>query len=445
MLNLGIRIAIPICALMGSMVADVVIVIYKLKQGSMIGYVTTNQPWINTERQFEQIAAVVTEQIAELLCAPTLVVDSHGTVIAHSEAYPTNYGSQQAIPVPEQNYLRVPVCLQGQPSEVIVGAPLNGEVISARLTQVLVERVISQTNAVRQPSHQHELKNSFIYNLLHGLIDDEAVILREAKILGMDLAPPRAVILIDAAKYILNSTPKEQRESADAQVRRRAQHIIGSIISFFHLPNDTICAYIGDGEIAVLKASDSKNLCIWVNHENALEQLNPSWMNLGALQRAGEDLLHRLHDDTSATISMGIGRYHPGVCGLARSYQDARAALSLGRRFQSQNGVYCLDRLGIAAFVGLSDERTKIELATYLLSPLDHAPDLLRTLDVFFKEDCVPSTTAHRLSVHRNTLSYRLDKITSLIGLNPRRFDDAVQIRLALLLRSFRNTAPTVE
>ncbi|WP_369128003.1 helix-turn-helix domain-containing protein [Ligilactobacillus salivarius] len=40
--------------------------------------------------------------------------------------------------------------------------------------------------------------------------------------------------------------------------------------------------------------------------------------------------------------------------------------------------------------------------------------------------------------MHRNTLNYRLDKIASLIGLDPRRFDEAVQIRLALLLRKLQ-------
>jgi carbohydrate diacid regulator len=94
--------------------------------------------------------------------------------------------------------------------------------------------------------------------------------------------------------------------------------------------------------------------------------------------------------------------------------------------------------LGIAAFIGVADEQTKIELATNLLSPLNHEPELLATLDAFFAEDCCPSSSAGKLSIHRNTLSYRLDKITLLTGLDPRRFDDAVQIRLALLMRRLR-------
>jgi len=59
------------------------------------------------------------------------------------------------------------------------------------------------------------------------------------------------------------------------------------------------------------------------------------------------------------------------------------AALSLGCRFHGCNEVHCLDRLGIAAFIGVSDQQT-IELATYLLSPLDHEPELLATLGGLF-------------------------------------------------------------
>lgn len=289
--------------------------------------------------------------------------------------------------------------------------------------------------------NQADLKNRFIYNLLHGLVHDEAAIVRDANILGLDFTPPRAVILISAADYILAATDARQGETSDSQIRRRAQTIVSSIVTFFHLPNDTICAYLGDGEIAVLKASDTKNLVSWVDQRDVPDHSSSSWANLSALKRAGNALRQHLHADTGISISVGIGRYHPGICELARSYQDARAALSLGRRFHGQNGVYCLDGLGIAAFVGVSDEQTKIDLATHLLSPLNHAPELLETLDIFFAQNCCPSATATALSIHRNTLSYRLDKINALTGLNPRQFDDGVQMRLALALRSLRTTS----
>ncbi len=191
--------------------------------------------------------------------------------------------------------------------------------------------------------------------------------------------------------------------------------------------------------MCILKASDTKNLDLWTDCDDISKALNCSWANLAALKRAANALLLRLRSDTGGgSIDIGIGRYHPGVQGLARSYEDARVALSLGSRFQGHNRVHCLGELGIAAFVGVADEATKVDLAKYLLSPLDHEPELLTTLNTFFLENCCPSSTAKQLLIHRNTLGYRLDKIFSLTGLDPRKFDNAVQMRLSLLLRSLQ-------
>jgi carbohydrate diacid regulator len=271
---------------------------------------------------------------------------------------------------------------------------------------------------------------------LQGAGADDTTILQEARLLGLELATPRAVLLIDAKAYILESYPHEQGEVDETREQRRAQLVISSIVSFFHLPNDTICTYIGNGEIVVLKASNTKNLLPWVERGVMLDDDHSTWANLAALKQAGEALLQHLQGDISSPVSIGIGRYHPGAGGIAHSYQDARAALAVGRRYDSTCGVHCLNRLGIAAFVGISDEKTKQELAAHLLSPLDHEPELLDTLQVFFAQNCCPSATARRLVIHRNTLTYRLQKVTLLTGLDPRRFDDATQIHLALLLRA---------
>jgi carbohydrate diacid regulator len=381
---------------------------------------------LTTNAQFERVAKVVAERVAQLLCAEVFVVDHNSIAIASSNPKLVGLCVNRILEKFALHYLRVSMTFDTKIGEVIISKPHNGEEISPRLVQVIVELVVNQTTVIDELPNQHQFKNKFIYDLLHGLID-EATVLQYSKLLGFDLTPPRAVILIDAADYILG------KATSEGQIQRQATLVISSVVSFFHLPSDTICAYLGDGEVAVLKASDTKNLSTWANRGDVPEQC--SWANLTALKRAAGGLLKRLRGDTGASISIGIGRYHPGIRGLAQSYQDARAALSLGCRFQDRNQVHCLDRLGIAAFIGVADEQTKIELATNLLSPLNHEPELLATLDAFFADDCCSSSTAGKLSIHRNTLSYRLDKIALLTGLDPRRFDDAVQIRLALLMR----------
>ncbi len=379
-----------------------------------------------------QVADTIAERLAELLCAPITVRARGMTLAFHTP--PQSTGLYSLDEEGAAATLIVPCHIRGDAGEVVVGRPLHGEVVSLRLAQALVDLVISQTMLLDQLPDRNELKNRFIHDLLHGNLRDESEILRQAKILQMDLSQPRAVILIDAADYILGAS--FGREPDDAMIRRRAEMVISSVVGFFHLPNDTICAYIGNGEVAVLKASNTRNLIGWAKPETSPDEWNSSWANLAALKRASRALLVRLQSDTNASVSIGIGRYHPGIRGLTYSYEDACAAGSLGHRFHGGNGVYCLDELGIPAFVGVSDEETKVDLAQYLLSPLDHEPDLLETLEVFFAENCVPSLAARRLVVHRNTLAYRLEKIASLTGLDPRKFDDAVQIRLALLLRS---------
>lgn len=392
---------------------------------------------LNVSASFAQIANTITSKIGELLYVPVVVINNRGIVITSSDPHEVgkpllwNKNESQIASV-----LHIPLRYETEMGEVIIGESINREVVSTRLMQALVELVVQQTTLQAHSSSNHELKNQLIYDLLLNRIQDESVILGRAKQLGIDLNPPRAVILIDAADFILKNSSANLEEFIEADQQQRIKTIISSIVNFFHLPSDTICANLGQGRIAVLKASDTKNLDHWADGTDVSGGASSSWANLAALRRAADALLQRLSSDTGTAINIGIGRYHPGIRGLAQSYEDARAAISLGSRFKGHNRVHCLGELGIAAFVGVADESTKVDLAKYLLSPLDHEPELLTTLDIFFSENCCPSSTAKQLSIHRNTLGYRLDKIMSLTGLDPRKFDDATQMRLSLLLRS---------
>ncbi len=394
---------------------------------------------LNVSTHFIEIARTVTERVSKLLDAPVFVTDERGFLITSSEPEQTGlFANWEKDKTSLTDFLRLPFQHQTGSGEIIVGEPFTTETISPHFAQILVELVINQTANHQHPVFsQHELKNQFIYDLLHGRIRNEAIALTRARQLGMDLTPPRAVILVNATNYILQDDQSGVKLS-DSDQHRRTQVIIRHIVNFFHLPNDTICANLGNGEVCVLKASDTKNLDIWADCNDLSRGSGSSWANLAALKRAADALLLCLRSETGVSIDIGIGRYHPGIAGLARSYEDARAALSLGSRFQGHNRVHCLGELGIAAFVGVADENTKVDLAKYLLSPLDHEPELITTLSVFFAQNCCPSATAKQLSIHRNTLSYRLDKIASLTGLDPRRFDAAVQMRLCLLLRSLQ-------
>jgi carbohydrate diacid regulator len=395
--------------------------------------------------RIEDRAASIAQRLAQLLHARVWVTDTRHMVIASSE--PKDIGRNFAIrPVSRLQAasavtVAAPASLRHMSAAEITLEQLDGERIPPHFAQAIVDLGVREFAQQTAAPDARELKNHFVYNLLFETSLNEDALTREGYVLGIDLTIPRAAILIDAKNYILAPGAAGQSELDEAQMRQRANHVIASIVNFFHLPTDTICAYVGDGEIVVLKASSSRDLIAWADHQDQTgdDEAAPSWAGLPALKRAGAALLTRVCRDTGADICLGVGRYHPGVRGLKLSYQDARAALSLGRHFHGENQIYCLDSLGIAAFIGIGDERTKVDLARRLLGPLDHEPELIDTVQTFFAMDCSPSATAAQLGIHRNTLNYRLEKIFSLTGLDPRKFDDAVQIRIALLARSLRN------
>ncbi|CFJ17452.1 PucR family transcriptional regulator [Brevibacillus invocatus] len=66
-------------------------------------------------------------------------------------------------------------------------------------------------------------------------------------------------------------------------------------------------------------------------------------------------------------------------------------------------------------------------------SPLTH--EQRETLETLFARQLNVSEAARQLFLHRNTLLYRLDKITEATGLDPRHFPDAVLLQLHLLFR----------
>lgn len=390
--------------------------------------------------QFEQVAETITERTARLLNAAVTVTNARGIVVASSTTDSIGLHYRAGHGASDSALLRFPIRLDTHQGEVIVAPPASQTVLPLEAAQTLIDLLIDQAAIGTWLPNQYELKNKFIHDLVMGAFSDTVDIRREGQILGMDLSAPRAVVLIDAADYILRAAGSQTSsvEHEGSSIRRRAQHVIASVVSFFNLPDDTICGYIGNGEIAVLKASADCDLADWMSDDDRTRPA-ASWANLNALKRAGTALLTRIRHDTRLPVNIGIGRYHAGIRGLSHSYQDASLAIQLGRRLDGDDRVHCLDCLGVAAFVGVSDPRTKLDLAEHLLRPLDGEAELLRTLEVFFDEDCCPSSTAARLQIHRNTLAYRLERIATLLNLNPRQFDDAVQLRIAMLVRTFQH------
>ena len=383
---------------------------------------------------FTQVAQTIVAGIYDILGLGAVVVNAEGVVLASND--PGGGGLPPREPDGDAAaQLRVPFVLQDQSGEVIIADWAESRTAAPEIVHRMIDLLINQARVVSGLPSQADLRNRFIHDLLHGMGGKEADMRRTGHILGLSFKAPRAVLLLDAAHYLLAPINQGWPESAEGRAHRRGQMVITSIVRFFSRPGDVVCADIGDGQIAVLKTARPEDLALWAEQGYDIRQELP-WPLVDGLKHSATGLLARLYNETEMPMTAGIGRYYTGIRGLMRSYREARGALRLGRDIYGPNRVYTLDRMLLAAFVGLNEGRTKCDLARQLLRPLDAEPELRGTLAAYFAESCVPSTTAQRLAIHRNTLSYRLDKINTLTGLDPRNFEEAVQLRLALLLNA---------
>lgn len=133
--------------------------------------------------------------------------------------------------------------------------------------------------------------------------------------------------------------------------------------------------------------------------------------------------------------TIGVGQYYPGLKGLLKSFHDAETALEVGEKIWGEGNIYHILDIGMLVSISkkVSFER-KCELALQILGPILKDEVLYKTVKTFIDSDLNLSVAASRLHLHRNTLIYRLNKVKKQVGLDPKKFSDAIQIKLGILL-----------
>lgn len=141
-------------------------------------------------------------------------------------------------------------------------------------------------------------------------------------------------------------------------------------------------------------------------------------------------------------VSCGIGGYHADLLGVPLSLDEARQALTLGRRLFGRGAVAVFADLGIFALLHAGADRDAFsQFASRLLDPLaaydrKHKTDLLMTLQLYFDVGENVKIAAERLSVHRHTIFYRLNQIAQILKVDLKSAKDQLSLRAALAIRS---------
>lgn len=135
---------------------------------------------------------------------------------------------------------------------------------------------------------------------------------------------------------------------------------------------------------------------------------------------------------TTTATAVGVGRYHAGPHGVARTLGEAAEAARLAAGRVASGRFLHVDRLGLGqTLLAWTRTDTFQPAARSLLAPLEGQPgDLLHTLTTYLDEESSVSETAAILGIHRNTVAQRVARIRALLAVD---LDDPSE-RLALHL-----------
>jgi sugar diacid utilization regulator len=158
--------------------------------------------------------------------------------------------------------------------------------------------------------------------------------------------------------------------------------------------------------------------------------------------QTGERVLERLREHfANLRTSCGVGAAHEGPMGLRASATEARDAATAARVAGRQDTVAAFDAVGLqrmlAEWYAFDTARQSVREQ---LAPLEklgpkRMDTAVRTLKTYLDEQCSIVRTARALHLHRNAVSYRLQRIFELLDVDPSDPDQRLALQLACRAR----------
>lgn len=185
-----------------------------------------------------------------------------------------------------------------------------------------------------------------------------------------------------------------------------------------------------DGKQDVLFLRDETHLVLIKAYEKGVTEERAKRDALSAVDTMLSELMFK--------VRVGYSTRKETLAELPDAHREAAMALRIAGLFQEPREVAAYARLGIARLI----YELPRELCELFLQEVfgEELPDkkideeMQVTIRRFFENNLNISETARQLYLHRNTLVYRLERLEKLIGLDIRRFDDAMTFQIAMMV-----------
>ena len=244
-------------------------------------------------------------------------------------------------------------------------------------------------------------RNSFYQNLLLDnllLVD----IYNRAQKLHIDVVKPRCVIVIETESAADNNALEMVKE-------------------LFYSQKGDFVTTVNEKNIIVIKT---------LGKDEGYDELNDT----------ASMLVDMFNTELMTKVKIAYGTIVNEIKELSKSYKEAHMALDVGRIFYFDKNIISYVTLGIGRLIyQLPVNLCKMFIKEIFgdIIPDDIDDEVLSTVNKFLENSLNVSETARQLFIHRNTLVYRIEKLQKVTGLDVRNFDDALTLKIALMVVNY--------
>lgn len=301
---------------------------------------------------------------------------------------------------------QLPQLVRSTDSEVVrAAAEAVLHVVDAAVATLAEGYAVARRELVRR---EEELRRELVDDLLRGESDLGGLVER-AEPFGLDLTRVHQVALAAPGRRLPDTA------AAISALER---------VIFDRLGDRDVLVATKEGLLVVIAPADTATA-------GSAADTAASVRSLGQLVHGELDRLAR-----GRPWQVAVGRPHPGLYGIARSYEEAREALTTAQRLRTDTPVIDAHHLLIYRVL-LRDQAAMVDLVQAVLTPLrgarGGAEPLLDTLEAYFACGEVATEAARRLHVSVRTVTYRLNRVRALSGYDPANPRDRFTLHAAVL------------
>jgi carbohydrate diacid regulator len=385
----------------------------------------------------EHFAQDIAEKTTEILGYPISITDKEGYIIGSTDRTRLGIFHQPSLEVLKKNDLvtcytqeepkilpgvSVPLMFNNKPIGVlgIVGDPGDVEMY-VHLVKNQVEMMCQEAFRKEVLELESKMVEVFVQQIIHFENDANTDhILQYAKSLGYDLDTSRACLLIDIG-IDMNALHNRSSVSDRFSLPYFQREALDFLNLIFRETKNDIVSFLNVERFIIIKAfrSDAAYAAFLEKLEQKLENLNKF-----------------LESKYQFSASIAMGDLKKGIRGIAESYRNASKAMQVGKRENRKPQLYLYDDWDITLKLLpkelSSDLRKKL---TSIIRPLieqDNFDILSATFLGYCKHNMNVSETSRSLFIHRNTIIYRLERISELTSLHTGNFEHCMLLYTAI-------------